>query len=162
MMKIVGIVILTISSVLLGFSCYKKYKIRPESLEMYINLLNKYLVELKWKRKSFVEVLKDCDGCDYIKTFRTLSVFHPLEDSAINKNIQFNDLFLNEKDKLIIKCFFKESGKGNLENEITLCNNTLEYLKKQKEDADLNFKKMGPLSIKLSVIIAIWIAIMFI
>jgi len=162
MMKIIGIVIMTISTILFGLSFYKKYKLRPESIDLFINLISKYLLELKWKRKSFLEVLKECDENSYLINFKSLSAFNTLEDSAIYKNNDFDNLYLNDKDVLVIKTFLKDTGKSGFDNEVLLCTNTIDQLKKQKEEAEINYKKMGPLSIKLSVIIAIWIAIMFI
>ncbi len=160
MKKILGIVILMISSILFGLTYYKKYKKRPESIEMYINLLNCYLLELKWKRKSFIEVVKqNRDMNEYINTFASLVDFHTIAESAITHNDKFVNLYLSSSDIEILNNFFKNTGKGNLESEITLCQNTIELLKVNKEDADISKKKMGPLSLKISVILGLWIAI---
>jgi len=162
MMKIIGIATMMISSILFGLSFYKNYKVRPTSLEMYIKLISKYLFEMKWKRKTFADALKEFDKSKYINMFNSLLLCNSLEDSGIYKNDEFQHLFLNKKDKDIISSFLKQTGKGNVENEISLCNSTIELLKSQKEEADINYKKMGPLMLKLSIIIAVWLAIIFI
>ena len=162
MMKIFGIAIMMISSVLYGLSFYKKYKLRPSSLDVYINLIEKYLLELKWKRKSIYDVIKDFDNSEYFNEFKILLANNTLKDSAITLNSKYCNLYLTGEDTLILKCFFENTGKSNLESEIVLCNKTLEQLRLQKEDAEINMKKFGPLSLKFCFIIAVWIAIMFI
>lgn len=160
MNKTLGIVTLMISSILFGLSYYKKYKKRPESLDMYIDLLNCYLLELKWKRKSFAEVIKQKSELNnYLSTFASLINIHSLTESAIVLNNEFDNLFLLSSDVEILKNFFNNTGKGNLESEILLCQNTIDLLKVNKEEANNSMKKMGPLSLKISVILGLWIAV---
>ena len=162
MMKIVGIVTMMISSILYGLSFYKKYKVRPVSIDMFINLINKYMLELKWKRKSILDVVEQLEQIEYFKEFKILSVNNSLKDSAITLNSKFQNLFLTKEDVSILNCFFENTGKSNLENENLLCKKTLEQLELHKEEAKENSKKFGPLSVKFCLIMAVWIAIMFI
>ncbi len=160
MMKIVGIAILMISSVLLGMSFYKKYKARPEDLNIFITLLNSYIVELKWKRKTFVDVVKQFKNDNrYLFSFASLLPFNSVLDSAITKNNEFNNLFLEKKDIEILEHFFNNTGKGSMESEVSLCQSTIELLKNKRDEAEIKMKKMGPLALKICIIIGIWIAV---
>ncbi len=162
MMKIIGIVTMMISSILYGLSFYRKYKARPDDIDLFINLINKYMVELKWKRKSIFDIIEQLEEFDYFKEIKVLSKDNSLIDSAITLNSKFKNLFLTKEDVAILQYFFENSGKSNLENELALCEKTLEQLKNQKEDAQVTMKKFGPLSVKFCLILAVWIAIMFI
>ncbi len=162
MMKLVGIAMLMISSILFGLSYYKKYKVRPQSLEMFINLINKYLLELKWKRKSIFDVISQFNDIEYFKYLKSLKIDNSLTDSAITLNSEYENLFLTKEDTYILKYFFDNTGKSSFDSEISLCNKTLEQLKFQKEDAENKMKKFGPLSLKFCIVLALWIAIMFI
>lgn len=160
MNKVLGTAILMISIILFGLSYYKKYKVRPQSLEMYIELLSCYLLELKWKRKSFTEVVKQNSTSNkYLAEFAALLNFHSLTESAMLFNKEFENLFLTKSDIEIIKNFITNTGKSNLGAEIILCNKTIELLNINKEEAINSMKKTGPLSLKISIILGFAIAI---
>lgn len=163
MMKIIGIVIISISTLLYSFSVYEKYKVRPDSLQTFIDLIECYNIQLKWHKKSFVEVLKTYDTENkYIKSAKTLLVENDLTNSFIIKNELYGNLFLLKEDELIIKNFLKNSGKQNYDSELSLCEKTLFALSKQKELANLKLKESGSLCLKLGGVAALWIFVLLI
>lgn len=165
MMKIAGTAMLTVSILLLGIKIYEKYKIRPKALNFFIELLTIYKFELKWSRKTIREIIsnyQDASFKDYKSEVISLLNEQSLVNAFIENNNKFSALYLNESDELILRNFFIETGKGGLIAETALCDKTIDILTESKENAALNFKKLGPLTIKLSIICGIWLIIMLI
>lgn len=166
MMKIIGVAIVSVSVLLFGFTYFLKYKQRPEQLELFLNIISIYNSELKWSQKSLFEILSDFKSdkySDYVTEVKTLySTGHALSEAFIDNNSVFSGFVLNNHDISVLKYFFEECGKNNLLGEISLCEKTIETLSKRKNDALEEYKKLGPLSLKLSFACGIWAAIMFI
>ena len=88
-MRIFGIVLIAISTVLFGVLKTNSSKIRPISLQKFIACISKYKTELSWHQKSFKEIiLKDNFGFDdnYYQNVLALLQDEKLADAFINKN----------------------------------------------------------------------------
>ncbi len=162
MMKIVGIAMIAISTIVVGFIYYDKYKRRVDSLHKFVKLLSCYKFELKWSRKDIKDVLKIFKDDKYIDEVKTLIYECDLCESFIKKNQLFKYLELNKEDENIIVNFLTDTGKGNFETEYALCCKTLECLEKRQEEAAAQFKKLGPLYLKLGIVCAVGLFIMLI
>lgn len=164
-MKIVGTVMMGISIFLFGLLNYEKLKRRVDSIKWFLNFLSSYKFELKWSKKSIPELLKRYDkekSNEYIKeTLLNLST-HNLLEAFIDNNTRFKDLKLNDDEINALRYFFSESGKNNLETEVSLCEKTISYFESRAKDADYELKKTGPLSVKLGVICGAWILILLV
>ena len=81
-------------------------------------------------------------------------------DAYMDDNSKFALMNFTDDDKAVLRYFFSESGKGSLLSGATLCEKTLETLEAKKQEAMAEFKKQGPLSLKLGAICGAWLAIM--
>lgn len=165
MMKIIGIVIIAISVILYSISYYKNYKARPCDIGFFINLIKAYNTELFRTRKSMIEILSSINCKNYkvyIDEVNSLIANNTYYNAFIHENRYYNCMALNNEDKVIIEHFFSELGRSGIKKEIELCSNTLDALIERKKYADSEFKKIGPLSIKLGVALSIWVAILLI
>ena len=159
-MKTAGVVILIFSAILIGISFYEKYKERVNSLEMYINLLNKYLLKLKMERKAFTDIiLNESSNIEYLSECRKNLQYMPLKEAMITDNSHFDSLKLHNDDKVILLNFLANTGKGVYADELALCSSTVDALNKQLESSKNSLKKSGPFSIKIAIAIALWIGI---
>ncbi len=161
MIKIIGVVILSISSIVIGLSFYEKYKVRPDSLVMFIELINNYQFRLKMERKSFLDVLFCADKNDkYIKECKTkANDKSSLVSAMISENSCFEELMISNDDKIILLNFFNKTGKGSFNDEVNLCTDTLNALNLQLTESKNIFKKSGIFSLKIALAVALWIAI---
>ena len=160
MMKIIGVAILSLSLVLYGLSQYEKRKERKISIELLIDIFSRYFSELRINKKSLSDVIKNYNSeSEYIKECKKLLLNHSLYDSTVVKNSLFSDLYLDNEDEIIVKSFFEKSGKSSYVNELHLCEKVLSALEIRLDNARDCYKKYGPLSIKLSVICAVGIAV---
>ena len=161
MIKIIGVVILSISSIVVGLSFYEKYKRRPDSLLMFIDLINNYQLRLKMERKSFSDILFMIDKSDeYIVECKKQARNNlSLGCAMITENSHFEELMLSNDDKTILLNFFNKTGSGSFNDEVTLCTDSLNALNLQLTNSKDIFNKTGVFSIKFALAIALWIAI---
>ena len=154
---------IAVSILLIGFVRYEKYKSRLLELDLFIKLISAYRLELKWSRKSFDEIAGGfhCKGYDlYLKEAVSMIDVRSKLDAYMDDNSKFALMNFTDDDKAVLRYFFSESGKGSLLSEVTLCEKTLETLEAKKQEAMAEFKKQGPLSLKLGAICGAWLAIM--
>ncbi len=163
MMKIIGIAIVAISTIMFSFMLFEKYKIRPNSLQMYIELIECYYTHLKWHKKSFCETFKNYKTEDkYLITAKSLLINNCLIDAFVTNNDLFLSLYLTKEDQLIIENFLRNCGKQNYATELNLCEKTLASLSKQKQAAAIKYKDSGSLCLKLGGIAALWIFVLLV
>lgn len=165
MIKTIGIVILMISVMLYAMTYYRKYKMRPRDIGFFIELITAYYTELSWSRKSMGEVLSGFDYVNYDKYISETKILlstNSYYDSFIEKNCLYPDFCIDNDDKAVIEYFFSEIGKYGFKKEIELCKKTIDSLANRKIDAESEFKKHGPLSLKLGAALGVWIAILLI
>lgn len=163
MMKIAGTVMIAISTLLFGYLRYEKYKSRPKDIELFITILSAYRLELKWSKKSFDEIVKDfhCKGYDpYLRETSILLGSGSRVNAYIDENKYFSSMNLSSDDTDIIRYFLSESGKGSLMSEMSLCEKALNTLEVKKQEAEAEFRKQGPLVLKLGAVCGAWIIIM--
>ena len=165
MMRIVGIAIIAFSGFLLGFLYYIKIKQRPLELEMFLNLIDKYLTELKWDRKSLKEVINEFNYPkfnDYINEVRVLLKDNDYVYAFVDGNKYFNNMHLLNEEIIVIRNLFETTGQTGYDLEINICEKTRQKIADLKQQAENSFKKSGALILKLSIIICIWIFILLI
>ena len=163
MMRIAGTAMIAVSILLIGFVRYEKYKSRPLDLELFIKLISAYRLELKWSRKSFDEIAGSFHykGYDsYLNEAVSMIGVKSKSEASMDDNSKFALMNLSDDDAAVLRYFFSESGKGSLLSEVTLCEKTLETLEAKKQEAVAEFKKQGPLSLKLGAVCGAWLAIM--
>ena len=165
MMKTVGIVTIMISVFSFGFIRFVNLKKRPEELEMFIKLITEYRTDLKWQQRTFTQVLCEFKAESLAKYFSKAAELSLDSDhlyAFTDGNVYFRELHLSAEDITVIKYFLSKIGKNSLESETTLCQKTLETLESLKTEAVSKYKKSGPLTVKLSLICGIWLAVLFV
>lgn len=163
MMRIAGTAMIAISILLFGFFRYERYKTRPKDLDFFIKLFYAYRLELKWSVKPFEEITACFKYKGYDKYLnQALSMLNSCTKlgAYIENNTEFLKMSFSEDDISVLKYFFSESGKGNLISEINLCEKTIEILEAKKQEAEAEFKKQGPLALKLGIVCGAWLIIM--
>lgn len=154
---------IAISVLLQSFLRYEKYRTRPRDLDLFIKLLGAYKLELKWSRKAFDDIVRDFHykGYDqYLKEVVSMLDKSPKIKAYIEENSRFSSMNFTSDDVAVLKYFFSESGKGSLLSEISLCEKTLETLEAKKLEAEADFKRQGPLALKLGIVGGVWLIIM--
>ena len=163
MMKIIGIVLIALSIVALGYLYYINLQYRQKELVFFTKLISEYQTRLKWYQDSLAEVIREFkydDFTEYISEVNNhLSECNYLDSFAKN-NENYNKFHLSIDDKKVIENFLKYTGKFGLDSEIELCNKTLKELETLKTEAETKFKNRGPFYIKLSVTIGLLIIIL--
>lgn len=163
MMKIIGIAIIAISTLLFSFTIYEKYKTRPKSLQKFIDIIEGYTIKLKWHKNSFLETFKDFETNDeYFLLAKNLIKTDSLLNAFINNNPLYSAMCLSKEDEIILVNFLKNCGRQNYTSEVSLCEKTTSALIKQRENACLKFKNNGSLYLKLGGVVALWIFILLI
>ena len=163
MMKMIGIAMIAISCTLIGILYYLNIKARPNELNFFISLLSEYHNQLKWQQKSLEEIVSNFkyNGFEnYLITVNKLIKEEGICDSFITKNDLFTAFHLTTDDKKILMAFFEQTGFSGLDTELNLVSKTLSALESLKEEAMAKFKRLGPFSIKLSIVCGIWIIIL--
>ncbi len=163
MIKIIGIAILSISIILCAFSIYKRYILRPQNLQMFLEIISKYYFELTTSQKTIKEVVNSIElNNEYISECKRLSAITNINNAFIVENKIYADLFLGNDDKIIIENFYSSCGKGTLKTELTLCQKTIKAIENQLVDAKKQKETFAPLCIKLGIVVAICIVIILI
>lgn len=165
MMKTVGIVTILISAFSFGFVRFISLKRRPDELELFIKLITDYNTDLKWQQRSFSQVVcefKSDRFARYIDKASELVCDCDCLYSFIDGNPYFNEFHFSVQDITVLKYFFSRIGKNSLESEISLCQKTLDTLEVLKAEAISKYKKLGPFTVKLSIVCGIWVAVLLV
>ena len=139
-------------------------KKRPLELDLFIRLLEVYKTNLVWNHKSFTELLFDFDADDY--DYYIDNVRNNIRDNDLYTAFilcdDFKQFHLIESDITILSNFLKNVGKYGLDEEVSLCEKTLDFLTEQKNKAQQESDKQGKLYLKLAILFALWIIILLV
>lgn len=139
-------------------------KKRPLELGLFIKLLEVYKTNLVWNHKSFTELLFDFDADDY--DYYIDNVRNNIRDNDLYTAFilcdDFKQFHLIESDVTILSNFLKNVGKYGLDEEVSLCEKTLDFLTEQKNKAQQESEKQGKLYLKLAILFALWIIILLV
>lgn len=139
-------------------------KKRPLELDLFIKLLEVYKTNLVWNHKSFTELLSDFDADDY--DYYIDNVRNNIRDNDLYTAFvlcdDFKQFHLIESDVTILSNFLKNVGKYGLDEEVSLCEKTLDFLTEQKNKAQQEGEKQGKLYLKLAILFALWIIILLV
>lgn len=158
MIKIFLIIVLVALIIYIAKGVAKQYS---DKLEFYKNLKNFfdiYKLNIGFKKDKLKEiVLNFSSKGDAQILFKNYLEF--LENS---KDLTCETTLINEQEKTEIIDILKALGQGDYSTEKEKLKITEEYMTKQIEKAQSNKDKICPLIVKLSILFAILVAILFI
>lgn len=162
-MKFLVIIFIILISLFVGYTFSKKYSRRAKFFQAMVSICHKFEIEICYSRErlktlflSLDEKQKyalcglDTNFCNYLESKQ------PLEKEALFKGITF----LKENEKDVIYLFLKSLGRSDVQSQ----SKEIKQFQKSFEDfsssANNENKKYGSLSIKLSLVCALLIAVL--
>ena len=148
MIKLIGFIIIVISSSKIGFDLSAKYIRRVEDLKAFISVLEKIKNEIKFSNCVISDALvKAADVKSDIVHKMVAFICEKIEDGKTEPSDAFscylneNTTFFEKKDVEEINEFFSVFGSGDRDDEIKNISNTVENIKSNLNEALENEKK---------------------
>lgn len=164
-MKYILLAVFSIVSIYLGYVFSKKYRMRESFFLALVMLCQKFDVEINYSRQRLKNIFSSLDdkqqkslhGID--KNFLAfIDKETPLEKEFLFKG--FN--FLKEDEKDVIFMFFKNLGRSDVDSQSKEVKNFQNRFESMSTNAINENKKYGKLSIKLGIVAALFIFVLFI
>ncbi len=148
MIKLIGFIIIVISSTKIGFDLSAKYIFRVRDLKAFISVLEKIKNEIKFSNCVISDALVKASDVksDTVKKLVTF-ISKKIEDGKTDPADAFkcylceNTTFFEKNDTEDIYNFFSVFGSGDREDEIINISNTVENIKSHLNEAIENEKK---------------------
>ena len=164
-MKFILLAVFACIAIYIGFIFSRKYKTRENFFMALIMLCQKFDVEINYSRQRLKNIFETLDekqkkslkGID--KNF--LSFID--KESPLEKNYLFNGInFLKEEEKDVIFMFFKSLGRSDVDSQSKEIKNFQNRFETLSSSAINENKRYGSLSIKLGIVVALFIVVLFI
>lgn len=162
-MKIFLIVLIMILSIFVGFVFSKKYSNRNKFFQSLVSLCQKFDVEINYSRERVKNILENLDekhkinlsGLDknYISFIEKKN---QLDKETLFKNISF----LKESEEDMILLFFKSLGRSDVDSQSKEIKNYQKKFEDKLKETQTENKKYGTLSIKLGVIVGLFVVVL--
>ena len=164
-MKYVLLITLSCTSIFAGYFYSKKYRKRSKFFQSLVSLCQKFDVEINFSKERLKNIFANIDEkqkhdlCGLIENFISfIEQENPLEKETLFKGIAF----LKEDEKDIIFMFFKTLGRSDVDSQSKEAKNYLSRFESLSVSSINDNKKFGSLSIKLGIVGALFIAVLFI
>ncbi|WP_434644134.1 stage III sporulation protein SpoIIIAB [Thermoanaerobacterium thermosaccharolyticum] len=170
MIKVVGMIMVLISSTLIGYLKSLKYTLRRRTIRAILSSLNILITEITYNQITLSEAftkLSETSESGIGKLFLIASqILNSNEGYTASEAWEIaldkvGDLNLNQDDIRILKSFGKGLGNSDIYNQEKNFKFTSELLKKQLSDAEELSKKNEKLYKNLGVLIGIAVIIIF-
>lgn len=163
-MKIIGIALIAISIICFGFIKTNASKKRPSELDLFIDILSVYKSNLVWEHKSISQVLSEFQSEKYNQYLESVRINMQSNDfyGAFLSNEEFKKFHLIDSDIKVLGNFFNNLGKYGIDEEIRLCEKSLDFLLIQKNQAEQERERQGKLYFKLGLLFALWVIILLV
>lgn len=164
-MKFILLAIFSVISIYIGYIFARKYRVRESFFLSLIMLCQKFDVEINYSRQRLKNIFSALDekqkkslhGID--KNF--LSFID--KESPLEKEFLFNGIsFLKEDEKDVIFMFFKSLGRSDVDSQSKEIKNFQARFETISTGAINDNKKYGKLAIKLGIVAALFIVVLFI
>jgi len=165
MIKIIGFLIVLISSCKIGLDISNRYSERTKELRSVIQALEIIKTEIEFSNSLLFKAL---EHCDIVKNKSVSNLMLKISKSLKNNETISNELFennnlaLHKSDIDILTDIFLTLGAGNTQNEVNNINNGIDRLKASINNSLDDEKKYCKLSKVSGLLIGIFIGIMFI
>ena len=164
-MKFVLIVLLFCVCLAVGYFFYKKYDKRKKFFSAIIMLAEKLSVEINFSRERLKVLVENFDNATKNNLLGVDETFLSFLDKKTELNS--NDIFkkadcLKQDEKDFILLFLKTLGRSDVENQTKEIQNFITKFQEIKATCDAEYKKYGTLSIKLSIVAGLFIAVILI
>ncbi|WKV08985.1 stage III sporulation protein SpoIIIAB [Thermoanaerobacterium sp. CMT5567-10] len=170
MIKIIGMIMVLISSALIGYLKSLKYTLRRRTIRAILSSLNILITEITYNQITLSEAfakLSETSESGIGKLFLIASqILNSNEGYTASEAWEIaldkvGDLNLNRDDIRILKSFGKGLGNSDIYNQEKNFKFTSELLKKQLSDAEELSKKNEKLYKNLGVLVGIAVIIIF-
>ncbi|WHE08028.1 stage III sporulation protein SpoIIIAB [Thermoanaerobacterium thermosaccharolyticum] len=170
MIKIIGMIMVLISSALIGYLKSLKYTLRRRTIRAILSSLNILITEITYNQITLSEAfakLSETSESGIGKLFLIASqILNSNEGYTASEAWEIaldkvGDLNLNQDDIRILKSFGKGLGNSDIYNQEKNFKFTSELLKKQLSDAEELSKKNEKLYKNLGVLVGIAVIIIF-
>ncbi len=148
MIKLVGFIIILLSSAKIGFDISAKYTGRVEDLKSFISALGKIKTEISFSNCEITDALITASNVKSVNIHNILLyIANKIEKGkmtlcdAFSSYIGENETFLIKEDIEEIRRFFSVFGSGDREDELENVSNTIINLKLNLNNAVENAKK---------------------
>jgi stage III sporulation protein AB len=149
----------------LGYLFSKKYKRRACFYQALISLCQKFDVEINYSRERVKNIFLSLDekiqknlyGID-----KNFILYLDKKCDLDKENLFQNINFLKDIDKDIIYQFFRSIGRSDLDSQSKEIKNYLAKFESNSLSAHEDNKKFGSLSMKLGIIVGLFIIVIFI
>ena len=164
-MKYVIIAVLFVICLVVGYTFFSKYDKRKKFFTSLIMLAEKLTVEINFSRERLKVLIENFDK----NTKQNLLGIDEGFISYLDKKTELNEkeifkkadvLKKNEKDFILL--FLKTLGRSDVENQTKEIANFNKRFQEMKASSDLEYKKYGTLSLKLSLIAGLFFVIVLI
>ncbi len=164
-MKIFILIAIASLCIFVGYAYSKKYRRRANFFSALVMLCQKFDVEIKFSRERIKNIFENIDPkhkqnlCGLTDNFiQFIDQQIPLEKETLFKNITF----LKEQEKDVIFMFFKSLGRSDVDSQSQETKNFQSRFETLASSATNENKKYGSLSVKLGVIVGIFLIVLFI
>ncbi|MBO5394387.1 MAG: stage III sporulation protein AB [Clostridia bacterium] len=164
-MKILLIVVLFFASLFVGYAFSKKYRKRQQFFEAFVMLCQKFDVEINFSKERIKNIFLNLDESHKARLLgidRNYISFLD-QEAELSKELLFKSIsFLKEEEKDLLFIFFKSLGRSDLESQSKEIKNYLTRFEGLTQSAQQDNKKYGSLSVKLGLIVGLFIVILLI
>ena len=151
--------------VLVGLMYSKKYRRRANFFRSLVMLCQKFDVEIKFSRERIKNIFLTIDDKQKQHLFGLTDNFisfidmeTPLEKECLFKGITF----LKEEEKDVIFMFFKTLGRSDVDSQSQETKNYQTRFEGLSTSANNDNKKYGSLSVKLGIVVGLFLIVLFI
>lgn len=167
MIKLTGAIFLIISSFILGIYISKKRMNYINFLREYIKFILNFETEIKYSRKTPIQILKEYNSGIYMKNYiNKCIIFCEKYTFSDAWNLTFSDLktffCISKEEQNFIKNFGSQIGTSDIEGQINYCDYNINITKSYLEQALQNKEKNQKLPIILSLSAGFLLIIIFI
>ena len=164
-MKFIILIAIAVCCIYVGYAYSKKYRRRAKFFSALVMLCQKFDVEIKFSRERIKNIFENIDQkhkqnlCGLTDNF----ILFIDQQTSLEKETLFKNItFLKEEEKDVIFMFFKTLGRSDVDSQSQETKNFQSRFETLSSSATNENKKYGSLSVKLGVIVGLFLIVLFI
>jgi len=154
-MKWLLLFIIFLFCTLVGYTFSLKYKKRMSFYSSLIFLAQKLDVEINFSRERLIKLIESCDEKNRVNLLNIDKKFidYLNKGGELTPEMLFsNKNLIKKEEQEVIAMFFRSLGRSDVENQIKEIKNYVSRFEKYLSDSTQEYKKNGPIGIKLGII----------
>ena len=144
------------ASVMIGLMLYKRKQSRIKYFESAVRLTEKLISDISFRRESLTTVLTEFSREDKSELKKHIDTFV----SSPYDSVVISGKLLKPEEKRLMREFFGSLGLTDTQTQIGELNSYKSRFEQIYNDENEKFKKSGPLSLKLSVLIGLAVGVL--